>query len=320
MVGASPLFPPQHQTWDAAKEELQHLVTRAPETLEQPGSRWQLKTIQAACSWLSGLSRSGVWQVLRRCAIRLKRGRAQVHSPDLHYLDKLADIVAALAEALASDGRIVFVFADEFSLWRQPSVAADYAPVGAAQQPLARQSHASDTCWRTRGLLNALTGQVTSLQGSKIGVKQLVDLHAALRADYPEAERFYVVEDNWPVHFHPDVLAALEPQQTRWELKTPRSWPTEPSAKARRLNLPIQLLPLPTYASWCNPIEKLWRWLKQELVHLHRYADDWPKLKQKLSEFLARFRQGSAELLRYVGLTENSKLFGAVLAAAKQKA
>ncbi|MBK9008807.1 MAG: transposase [Anaerolineae bacterium] len=30
-----------------------------------------------------------------------------------------------------------------------------------------------------------------------------------------------------------------------------------------------QLTPLlfPTYASWLNPIEKLWKWLKQEVLH-----------------------------------------------------
>jgi hypothetical protein len=130
----------------------------------------------------------------------------------------------------------------------------------------------------------------------------------------------YVVEDNWPVHYHPDVLVALQPQQTQFPLKTPRSWPTEPSAMARRLNLPIQLLPLPTYASWCNPIDKLWRWLKQEVLHLHRYAnDDGKLLKQKTKEFLEQFEQASADLLRYVGLTESSKLYGAVLATAPPK-
>jgi len=30
--------------------------------------------------------------------------------------------------------------------------------------------------------------------------------------------------------------------------------------------LPIQIVQLPTYASWTNPIEKLWRKLKAEMV------------------------------------------------------
>jgi hypothetical protein len=41
-------------------------------------------------------------------------------------------------------------------------------------------------------------------------------------------------------------------------------------------------------------------------------------LKQKIKEFLDRFQKGSKELLRYVGLTPNSKLYGAVLAAIRR--
>ena len=29
-------------------------------------------------------------------------------------------------------------------------------------------------------------------------------------------------------------------------------------------------------ASWCNPIEMLWRWLKQRKLHLHRLSEEGP--------------------------------------------
>ena len=299
---------------ESAKAELQHLVARAPEVLGQPGSRWTLKTVRAACRWMGEMSLSGVCRTLKRFGIRLKRGRDHVHSPDVHYVEKLADIIAAMEEAINSDGRVVIVFLDEFSFYRQPLSGRNYCVIGRKTQPLAERSLQSDRSGRIIGGLNALSGQTTSLIASKISLNQMVKFWQELCAAYPEAKVIYVVVDNWPVHFHPDVLAALEPQRTSWELKTPPSWPTEPSPRAKRLNLPIQLLPLPTYASWCNPIEKVWRWLKQELLSLHRYADDWPTLKQKVKEFLDRFRNGSEELLRYVGLTPNSKLFGALFA------
>jgi hypothetical protein len=60
---------------------------------------------------------------------------------------------------------------------------------------------------------------------------------------------------------------------------------------------------LPTYASWCNPIEKLWRKLKQEVLHLHRLADDLTTLRALVKEFLLQFASGSSDLLRYVGLS-----------------
>ena len=37
--------------------------------------------------------------------------------------------------------------------------------------------------------------------------------HAVAAAD-PQAERLYIALDNWPVHFHPDLRAALPPQLT----------------------------------------------------------------------------------------------------------
>ena len=40
--------------------------------------------------------------------------------------------------------------------------------------------------------------------------------------------------------------------------------------------------------SW-GPIEKVWRWLKQEVVHLHRQADDWQGLKAAIKKFLEQF-------------------------------
>jgi hypothetical protein len=316
---ANQFFFPTLKTWEAAKEELQHQVTRTPESCEQSGSRWKLKTIRAACRWLKEHGDSVAWRVLKRCKIRLKRGRQYVHSPDLDYLEKLAAIVAALRQAMDSNGEVILVFADEYTMERQPSVASEYTVVGAKSQALAKRSHRANSKWRYRGYINALTGQVTYLDASLIGVKQLVKAHAQLRMAYPDARVIYVVEDNWPVHYHPDVLVALQPQTTPFALKTPLNWPKEPSAKAQRLNLPIQLLPLPTYASWCNPIEKLWRRLKQEVLHLHRNADDWDTLKQKTREFLSQFEKASSDLLRYVGLTESSSLYGAVLATKPPK-
>lgn len=313
--GRKPSYSSKHQKLEEAKEEVQHLITRAPEQLDQEGNRWKLETIRNACPWMSDLTLSGVWRVLDQLEITLKRGRDHVHSPDPNYVQKLDDIVAAYEEALKSNGRIVFVFSDEFTFYRQPSLARDYRPVGSEHQPLALRSLRSDTSGRIVSGLNAVTGQTTSLVAGKISINQMVKFHQALRADYPNAETIYVAEDNWPVHHHPDVLAALEPQRTRWELPVPPSWPKEMSKKAKRLDLPIQLLPLPTYASWCNPIEKFWRLLNEDILHLHRLADDWQKLKEKVKEFLDRFREGSKDLLRYVGLTPNSKLYGAVIAA-----
>jgi hypothetical protein len=263
---------------------------------------------------MAGLSLSGVWRQLRRLKVVGKRGRDYLHSPDPDYADKLAEIRATLERVAQSAGTQVFVFGDELTFYRQPTLARDYERAGRTAQPLARRSYRPDTTGREAAVVNALTGQVVHLQASRISLPREVALLVAVREAFPDAECIYLAEDGWPVHFHQDVLAALEPQQTRFPMPVPENWPKAPSATAKRLNLPIQLLPLPTYAPWTNPIEKLWRWLKSEYLHLHRNAEDWAAVKQGVSAFLDQFAGPSPELLRYIGLTQNSTLYGSAFA------
>jgi transposase len=243
--------------------------------------------------------------LLARLGIRYKRGREYVHSPDPDYPAKLQRVAQIVAEARSSAGRMVALYLDELTYYRQPTLAAAYAARG-AEQPLARRSCQANTATRIVAALNEVNGQIVYRQGSRLGVSQLVAFHRQLRAAYPEAERLYLIEDNWPIHFHPDLLVALEAQEHPWPLYRPPHWSTEPSARAVKRwghwALPIQLVPLPTYASWTNPIEKLWRWLKQEVLHLHRRAEHLDQLRAEVGRFLDQFADSSHELLRYVGL------------------
>lgn len=299
--GRKPAFSPRYPDDKSAREQLLHTVRRDPILFGHRQSTWTLESLAQTCDWLHVTTRGGLSQLLDRLRISHKRGRTYIHSPDPYYDDKLSVIELCRLQAWYDPERYVFLYHDQFTYYRQPTVTQTYEAQGHAQ-PLAHLSYQSDTHFRVVGALNAITGQVTYRQHSKIGVRQLSDFYAALRADYPKAEQISIAQDNWPVHFHPDVLARLQPQQFPWTPKIPPNWPTEPSPKAIRDNLPIRILCLPTYASWCNPIEKLWRWLKQKRLHLHRLSDDWQALKQGVADFLEQFANGSPELLRYVGL------------------
>jgi hypothetical protein len=155
--------------------------------------------------------------------------------------------------------------------------------------------------------LDACSGRVLFRQACKIGINGLVALYEQIRSAYPQAERiFWVVQDNWPVHFHPDVLVALEPQVSAFSFNQASNWPEHPSQWAQKkwadLHLPIQIVTLPIYASWLNPIEKLWRKLKQDVLHLYRWAESLETLRERVLGFLKQFACGSTELLRAVGL------------------
>ena len=108
---------------------------------------------------------------------------------------------------------------------------------------------------------------------------------------YPTARHIYVVQDNWSIHSHADVLAVVD--------ALPR----------------IEPVWLPTYSPWLNPIEKLWRWLRQAVLKLHRLADDWPELQRRVNAFLDQFATGSHDLLRYVGLLGDGRFAQALRVA-----
>ena len=304
-VGANLLFFPQYPNGEEAREAILHTLHQSPKEFRQSGTRWKLQSLLGACKWLCLKSLAGLWQLLKRLKIHWKRARAHVHSPDLHYVEKLSWVkVNFLNIDLETN---VFLFQDEFTFYRQPSLAWAYEAVG-KQQPLAELGWRSNLAWRIAATMNGYTGQVTYLQGFHIGIRQLLQLYQQVVLTYPH-KMICIAQDNWPVHYHPDVCLALQPQEWKWSPKLPPNWPIEASPKAKQLNLPIRLLPLPTYASWTNPIEKLWRNLRQEVLHLHRFEDDWDATKQAVTSFLDQFAHGSSDLLRYVGLQDPTKIY-----------
>ena len=242
-------------------------------------SRWTLRTIRASVAWLTEDTLSGVWRVLQTCGLGLHTSCARLFSPDPDYQRKVRRLHRCLRDAARHPDSVIALFLDEFGYPRWPEVA----PMWGVEAAVAQRA-GNNQQWRTIGALNALTGQVNYLDGYIVGRQQVIKFYAHWDRAYPEVARMYVVQDNWNSHTHPDVLTAL--------IDYPRITPVW----------------LPTYAPWLNPIEKLWRWLRQAILKLPRWVEDWPQVKQRVHDFLDQFAQGSPALLRYVGLVGKGNL------------
>ena len=252
----------------------------SPPNPSPPRTRWTLQLAGRLCPALQGLgSLSGIWRRLKRWRIVYKRGRRRLHSPDPQYQSKLQAIQEAQALAQAIPEQMVLLYADEKTFYRQPLPGQAWGAKGSGgdHQPPADLSHRSNSKSRLVGALDAVSGRLLWRNRSRIGVGELVKFLEQVREAYPDRKRIVMVWDNWPVHAHPLVLAAAKRQG-------------------------IELLFLPTYAPWTNPIEKLWCWLQQEVLLMHRLSDQWEQLKERVGQFLDRFEQPSLDLLRYVGL------------------
>jgi transposase len=268
----------QHAPGEEARQEL------APTVEGPPPSRWTLRGIRATFPWLSDYTLSGVWRLLRRHDLHIRAARLRQHSPDPDYVAKRDHLLECLRAAAAHPGEVVLVFLDEMGYYRWPAEGRNWGPAAPEPPPLADRDGPNNKQWRVIGALNALSGRVDYLDAYIIGREKLIVFYRQLIAAYPDARLIYVVQDNWSIHAHPDVQAALA-------------------------ELPqIEVVWLPTYAPWLNPIEKLWRWLREQVLTLHRLAGDWQALRERVNAFLSQFAEVADELLHYVGLRGKGKL------------
>lgn len=268
----------QHAPGEQARQEL------APTTDGPAPSRWTLRGVRATFPWLQDYTLSGVWRRLHRHGLHIRAAQVRQHSPDPEYLAKLEHLLACLRDAAAHPDDVVLLFLDEMGYYRWPTAGRSWGPTAPAPAPLADRAGPNNKQWRLIGALNALSGRVDYLDAYIIGREKVITFYRQVVRAYPDVKRIYVVQDNWSIHTHPDVQAALA------------TWPQ------------IEPVWLPTYAPWLNPIEKLWRWLREQVLTMHRLAGDWQALREQVTAFLDQFAEESHALLQYVGLNGEGKL------------
>ena len=301
--GRKPAYSPKSP--EEAEAEIYNTIAQGPEQVNTHQTRWTLRTLGNTVPWLCDISVTGIHQILTRLRISYKRGRTYVRSPDTEYAAKIARLQQVLEETRQHPQTTVALYQDEFSFYRNPTLAKDWERTG-TKTPLAYQSYkVNETCYGI-GALNPHTGDVVYQQVPNCKVQALHAFYTEICQRYPKAERIYLIQDNWSTHFQPNLLSALLPQTVAFVKPRPPNWTGKLSKKIGDLKkLPIEIIQLPTYAPWTNPIEKLWRWVRQSVLHLHRHCDDWQILKNKVMTFMSQFAGGSQTLLRYVGLLPN---------------
>lgn len=298
---------------ETMREKLGELTSRSPRSLGYDRSRWTLGLLREHLGAQAPETDSGLSRMLGRLGITWTRGQGYTLSPDEQFEAKRAFIDGVRTRVQDPPGHTQrperpndrLFYLDELTYALHPTRAASWSPAGT--QPTARRAACGQQQGRLLAAMEVQSGRLFYRQEQTVSREVLVDLYREMTEAYRGA-RLWVVQDNAPFHFHPDVLRPLEAQvwpraHPGFEYVRPPTWEDPTPAAQAEGTVPVQIVPLPTYASWLNPIERLWRWLKQEVVHLHPYAEDWDRLKQGVRQFLDRFVNGSTALLEYTGLS-----------------
>lgn len=259
---------------------------------EQPvgRSRWTLQSISEQIEPLKGYSLGGISLWLRRHGLRWRGGREPQWSPDRAYGDKEAHLLACLRTVGSDPDHFVALFLDEVSYTAWPDLAFMWTECAPTPLPKADRRQSPYRRMRVIGALDARTGRVLTMQQSHFSAGSVAAFVRQIAAAYPPEQEVFLIWDNWPVHRSSAVQEALQ------------QFPH------------IHVVALPTYAPWLNPIEKLWRMMRQDLTAMHRLADDWKQMQAHTHTFFDQFAHGSPRLLRYVGLTGSGKLATALQA------
>ena len=175
---------------EAVREELREILHAGPGEAARrevavgargpAPSRWTLRPMRASVDWLTEYTVSGGWRMLQSCGLGLHTACARLFSPDPDYRSKVRRLHRCLRDAARHPDTVVAVFLDEFGYQRWPEVAPTWGLEAAVAQRAGNNQH-----WRTIGALNALTGQVSYLDGYIVGRQQVIQFYSHLARAYP---------------------------------------------------------------------------------------------------------------------------------------
>ena len=165
---------------------------------------------------------------------------------------------------------------DEAGFYRQPTVAGAWGRCG-RQQPRIAMSHDANRSIRAAVAFDPVTGRVAHRLRSSFSAVEMGRFYRFVSRRWARARTIYLVMDNWPVHHHLRAWQGVEADER------------------------LKVLWLPTYAPWLNPAEKIWKWVRQRLIHMHPYAEAWSVLRRHLDDTLASINDVPQAILRYTG-------------------
>lgn len=224
---------------DLARTKIVTIARCDPRFLKQPFATWSLTKLRdylLAESVVAAISRETLRRILHEGGVSWQATKTWKASTDPDFTAKLARILD-LYDHPPADGRVIC--ADEFGpLNLQPRPGKAWRPAGRARRMRA-------TFTRTHGVrhmlaaLDLATGKIFYRIRDRKRAGEFLSLLKALRTRWP-AEKLYVIVDNFVTHRHHRV----------------RTW-----CQDNR----VELVFLPTYASWLN-------WIECEFAALRYFA------------------------------------------------
>lgn len=244
----------------------------APADHGLPGYGWTLKKLGW---WLEDyfhrkISRSTLYRLVTGAGLSWKKCKKVLKKANALKRQGYMECFAELYEQ-ACAGTITLLYVDESHFHRDLDLGYTWAPVG---QPAYRLSVCAPLAERINwyGAYDFSSGRCFIWnEGNCCAEHTVIFLQRVLEWLGPDVPPVVIIWDGAPVH-----RARLVQE-----------------AAAR---LAIQLVPLPSYSPDLNPIEGLWKWMREEVTQLHAY-DSTRQLFDACITFIARINLDPSALI-----------------------
>jgi transposase len=256
------------------RRQLEKMIEEGPEKAGFPGACWRTPMIQELIFKLFGVLYKVryISQLLRNMGFSYQKARFAVGGKDpknQNERQKWLDKTWFKALKLAKERKAYMFYEDEVSFPQWGSLTHTWAKRG--QQPTVKTSGIRK-CYKAFGLIDYFTGRFFyKTTESRLNSESYIDF----LKDVLSKTRKHIILIHDGASYH-ESKAVREFIQTR----------------ANRLTV----YKLPAYSPDFNPIEKVWKKIKEEHIHLH-YFPTFESLKQKVDKALADFAKRGEKLL-----------------------
>lgn len=212
-----------------------------------PGYGWSLKKLRCWVKqvWQQEVSRNVLRQILKQNDLSWKKCQKLLKKANPAKRQAYIAAFHAQFEQLCQE-QIRIIYIDEAHFHRDLDLGYTWATVG---KPVWRASDSPRLAERINwyGAYDFLAGQCLLWQDGACNGEQTIQFLHRFKAWLGDSQRpVVIIWDNAPCH---------------------RAQPVQAAATA----LGLTLLPLPGYSPDLNPIEGLWKWMREEVTHLHCY-------------------------------------------------
>ncbi len=256
-------------------KQVGYWLEMSPRALHYQQSCWSMKLMaqRIKAAYQVSLSTERVRQLVRKLGFTLVRPRHQSRLPDPEQVEQAQQDIDQLHQQ-AQRGELMLFYQDEARLSRYPTLTRMWVRKGTQYQIPTDDDHT--TFW-VYAVTNPLTGKVHYRIEDPFSGEGFRRLLEQIRRHYPKVQ-IVLITDRASIH-RKKVVAEYLSEDGR-----------------------MRLYNLPSYSPFLNRIERLWKWLRRRVTHIHLF-ESLAEMKEAVRHFFRYLNRVPGKVLRCLAVT-----------------